>query len=444
MAVSQLSNTLSISLDNYSVSSACGPHPSRCRELQIESVETGNFTSTHFLLVPLENGVQILELAYNGTSSNQLSLATQHQLSFNRVDGNHSCGPSLGIYKIGSDYFIPCIGTDRQYYVCELILYFTAVSQSTLQPCRQVKVNLSSIENEASLSSSSNIVATNESLIFLVRSTLYEVYPRSSSNSPFMYAFPTYCSSVDQLFPSPQDEHKLLAYCSNRNVATYNLNLHSITKIEEASNIPYLCSPTAGYTVHLSQPQMAFSYKLNIDGNPMIRIFDSPTISMNFRSGVCFKSAGSNHYLFVYTDTNVGAYLFNATSENLWVIPTTQGCSESECELPLVYGNRYIIIRNKLRRNVIVFDALFNRSIINLEDTPLQLVTLISDLPAIPIQGIPSTTNNVQSTEPNQNQDGTKGGVPLEVVVPVAILSVLIVIILIAIIAIVVIVIMRW
>ena len=94
---------------------------------------------------------------------------------------------------------------------------------------------------------------------------------------------------------------------------------------------------------------------------------------------------------------------------------------------------------------MIVFDALFNRSIINLRDTPLQLVTLISDLPAIPIQGTPSTTNNVESTdssgEPNQNQDDTKRGVPLEVVVPVAILSVLIVIILIAII---VIVITRW
>ena len=445
LVVSQLTNTQTISLDGYSVSSACGSHPSRCRELLIESIDSGRFTSTHILLVPLVDGVQILELAYNGSaSSNQLRLVTQHRLLFDRVNENHSCGPSLGVHKIGPDYFIPCIGTDHQYYVCELILNLTAVTQSTLQPCRQVDVNLSNVENGASLSSISNSVATNESLIFLIQNVLYELHPRSSSNRPFTYAFPTYCSSVDQLLTSPQDEHKLIVYCRNRNVVTYDFNLRSIARVEEASNIPYPCSLTAEYIVHLSQTQIEFSYKLNSNGNTVIKVFDSPTISMNFQSGACFESAGGNH-LFVYTDKSVGTYLFNATSENLWLIPNTLRCSESECELPLVYSNRYIVIRNKLRRNVTVFDALFNHSIINLGNTPLQLVSLISDLPAISLQNATNYTEPVDSSgEPNQNHDGTKRGVPLEVVLPVAILLILIVIILIVIIVILVTVIKRW
>ena len=448
LVASQLTNIPNISVDGYSVSSACGSHPSRCRELLIESIETGSFTYTHILLVPLEDGVQILEMTYNGSaSSNRLRLVTQHRLLFDRVNENHSCGPSLGVHKIGPDYFTPCIGTDHQYYVCELILNSTAVTQSTLQPCCLVNVNLSNVENGASLSSISNIVATNESLVFLIQNVLYELYPRSSSNRPFTYAFPTYCSSVDQLLTSPQDEHKLLVYCRNRNVITYDLNLRSIARVEEVSNIPYPCSLTAECIVHLSQTQMEFSYKLNSNGNTVIRIFDSSTTSINFHSGACFESAGGDH-LFVYMDKSVGTYLFNATSENLWLVPNTLGCSESECELPLVYSNRYIVIRNKLRRNVTVFDALFNRSIINLGNAPFQLVTLISDLPAISIQNIPSIIRYVepteQSSEPNQSQDGIKRGVPLEVVVPVVILSILIVIILIVIIVILVIVIKRW
>jgi hypothetical protein len=195
---------------------------------------------------------------------------------------------------------------------------------------------------------------------------------------------------------------------------------------------------------------MEFSYKLSKDSNPVIRIFESPTISMNFGYGTCFESAGGNHHLLVYTDRNVGTYLFNATSETLWLMPNTQGCSESDCELPLVYDNRYVIVRNKLRRNVRVFDVLLNRSIIDLGNVPLQLITLISDLPTIPIQSVPSTTKYEDPTdssdEPNQTHGngGTKRGVPLGVVVPVAILSILIVIILIAIIVILVIVIKRW
>ena len=447
LAASQPTNMLSLSLDGYSVSSACGSHPSRCRELLIESTDTSSLTSVHILLVPLEDGVQILELAYNGTSINQLSLVAQHRLLFDSVNGNHSCGPSLGVHKIGPDYFIPCIGTDHRYYVCELILNSTAVTQSTLQPCRQVNVNVSIVENGAGFSSISNIVAINESLVFLVQNTLYELFPSSSSNRPFTFALPTYCSSVDQLLISPQDEQNLLVYCRNRNVITYNLNLHSITRIEEASNIPYPCSPTAQYTVHLSQMQMEFGYKISKDGNAVIRVFESPTTSMNFHSGTCFESAGGD-YLLVYTDRNFGAYLFNMTSESLWLIPATQGCSESDCELPLVYGNRYIVVRNELRRNVMVFDILLNRSIIDLGSAPLQLVTLMSDLPTIPIHSVPPTTMYVDPTdssdEPNQIHVGTKRGVSLEVIVPVAILSILVVIIVIAIIILFVIVIKRW
>ena len=448
MAASWLTDTLTISLDGYSVSSACGSHPSRCRELLTESIETSNFTSKHIILIPLESGVQIFELAYNSTSSNQLSLVAQYRLLFSRINGNHSCRPSLGVYKLGSDYFTPCIGTDDQYYVCELILNLTAITQSTLQPCRQANINVS--ETRVPLSSISNTVVANERLIFLVQNVLYELYPRSSSNTPFTYdAFLTYCSSVSQLLMSPQHKNQLLVYCQNQNTIVYDLSLHSITRTEGMSNIPYPCSPTAEYIVHLSQTQMEFSYKLNGDGDTVIRIFESPTMSMNFYSGACFESVRGNH-LFVYVDTSVGAYLFNATSENLWFIPNTLGCLESECELPLVYSNRYIVIRNKLRRNVTVFDTLFNRSIVNLGDVPLQLITFISDLPAISLRNVTPISTIVYKgpidSSTDQNQNDIKGGVPLEleVVVPVAILSILIVIILIAIIVILVIIIKRW
>ena len=447
MVASKLTNTLTFSLGPYSASSACGSHPSRCRELSIETIETSSFTSRHIILVPLENGVQILELVYNGMSNNQLSLVTQHTLLYSRVDGNHSCGPSLGIHKIGSDYFIPCIGTDNLYYMHELMLNSTAIAQSILQPCRPA--DLSNFVSGINLSSISNIAVINESLVFLIENVLYELYPRTRLNRPFTYTFPAYCSSVIQLLISPQDENKLLIYCRNHNVITYDLDHRQIMRIEEASNVPYPCSPMAEYIVHLSQTQMEFSYKLKNDGITVIRIFESPSNSVNFHSGVCFESEG-NH-LFAYVDTNMGVYQFNVTSENFWLLPNTQGCLEPECEVPLVFDNRYIVIRNKLRRHMMVFDALLNRSIINLGDTPLQLVTLIADLPTTTIQkNVPSSTiaNSIEPTDssnpPNQSHNDIKRGVPLEVVVPVVILSILIVIILIAITVILVIIIKKW
>ena len=442
LAASRLANLvpeLTISLDGHSVSSACGSHPSRCRELTVETSEIGNSTSRYIVLIPLENGVQLLELVHNGTS-NQLNLVTQYALVSSGISGNRSCGPTLSTHKIGSEYFISCISEDRLYSVCKLTLNSTIISQSVLQPCRQVVLS-----DGTSLSSISNFAIANESFLFLLQNVLHEVHPRVRTDPPFTYLFPTYCSSANQLLISPEDETKLLVYCHNHNVITYNLDLHIIERIEEQENIQYPCSPRAEYIVHLSQTQMDFSYKLD-DGTVVVKIFESPSASADFHSGVCFESAGS--HLFTYNDMRTGVYLFNATSEIFRLLPNTQGCSGSECELPLVFNNRYIIVRNRERRNVTVFDMLTNNSIINLQNTPLQLVSIIYDLPfALQMAMLSVTTPNndkepTGSSTPNQGQDSMKRGVPIEVVVPVVVI--VIVILLITVIVIFVVAIKKW
>ena len=392
VVTSRLSSSFTVfTLNGHSVSSACGSHPSRCRELMVESITVSNLMSRHIVFIPLENGIQILELYHDGTR-NELSLSTQHTLMFSGVS---NCS-SLGVYKIGAGYYLPCVNTESL-FICELTLNTTPITQSTIQGCRRMldtrEVGLMDISN---IVPSKDVFVSRRHLLVLLQGALYRLYPVRNSYL-LVNVLPSQCASVNLLLPSPKDDNELLVYCRDRTSIVYDTDFDQIVNSVGLESVQYPCSQSAEFIIHLTQNLMDFSYKLRSNGSDTVKIFVSPTTSADFHSGVCFDY--SDHHLFAYIDQRMGVFVFNATSENFTLLPNTQSCSDRNCELLLMYNNQYLVVRSREERKVSVFDLLQGRLIISLKNTTFQLVTLIHDTFVIPAPLEPTTTSTTLSVD---------------------------------------------
>ena len=386
VVTSRLSSSFTVfTLNGHSVSSACGSHPSRCRELAVESITTSNFTSRHIVFIPLENGIQILELYHDGN----LSLTTQHTLTFGLIS---NCS-SLGAHKLGASYYLPCVSTENL-FICELTLNTTVITQSTIWRCQQMldirPIGLMDISN---MVPSKDVSASRQHLLVLLQNVLYRLYPVRNSNSRAYV--PSQCGSVNLLLQSPKSDNKLLLYCRDHTSIIYNTDSDQFVNSGGLGNIQYPCSPSAEYIIHLTQNQMDFSYKLRSNGSDTVKIFMSPTLSDDFHSGVCI--AGGNGHIFAYTDRSMGVFVFNATSENFTLLRNTQSCGDRNCELLLMYNNQYLVVRNRQEGKVSVYDLLKSQLIINLQNTTLQLVALIHEIVMVQPPTEPITVNTTSS-----------------------------------------------
>ena len=99
--------------DEVQVSPACGPHPSRCRRLVVNSIYYDDgFTSNHTVFVPLQNGLCILELRYNGLAQFPSTLLSiNHDQTMTLRYGQMNCPQdctSLGVYKVRVQFYSLC------------------------------------------------------------------------------------------------------------------------------------------------------------------------------------------------------------------------------------------------------------------------------------------------------------------------------------------------
>ena len=386
-----VSNTV-FSLDGQSLSSACGTHPSRCREVMVESETITNLTSKHTIFIPLENGLHLLQLLHDG-NSNQLSLHSQHTLTFSGINGVRNCS-SLSPQRIGSLHYLPCVSTENL-YICSLNINLTVIEQSSVQRCAPMPFSIRMNE----YTSLSNIILSNDAsvsqqhLLFLFQNFLCRLYPVTNSLS-VAYDFSSECSSASQLLlPSPKLESELLIYCRDRRSIVYNTNIDQIVSHAQLDNVLYPCSQSAEFIIHLTQTTMDFSYKVSRDGSDVVKIFVSQTASSDFYSGICFDFG--NHQIFAFLDRSNGVFMFNTASENFTLLHRTQGCGVEDCELLLKYNNRYLVIRNRELRKVTVYDVIDGRVIITSDNDNFQLVGLIYNIQTV---RVPTTESPTMST----------------------------------------------
>ena len=362
----------------------------------VESSKLSNLTSMHTVFIPLENGLQLLQVEHDGTS-NELILNSQHTVSFSAMNGIATRCSALNAHKIGSVYYLPCVNMESL-YVCALNVNLTGISESNIDTCEQMPFYL----GNTGYSSLSNIILFNDTsvtrqhLLFLLQNYLYRFYPVNRRLLP-VYDFSSLCSStIRQLLLSPKVNNELLLYCSDRTSIVFSSDNERIVNPPEIENVQYPCSQSAEFIIHLSQPVMDFSYKVTTSGNDVVKIFESRTTSNDFYSGVCFELRDG--HIFAYVEQTLGVYLFNSTTANFTILPGTQGCSNPDCELLLKYDNRYLILRNREQKRITVYDVIESKAVITSSNATFRLVGLITDLQVVISAEDLTTTNILSST----------------------------------------------
>ena len=420
------SSVTTFTLNGHSISSACGTHPSRCRELMVQSTRLSDLITKHIVMIPLENGLQLLEFYHNGTS-NELSITSQHSLMFSGIIGSSNCS-SLNAYQIGNTYYVPCI-TRESLYICALTLNGTVITQSTIQSCRQMlDIGAAGFTNLSNIVLSDDTYIPQQHLLFVLQNGLYILFPITGVLS-FVGDFSYLCSQINQVLLSPKGDDQLLLYCRGRTSIVYGTDTDQIVNLGGLENVQYPCSPSAEFIIHLNQNQMDLSYKVRNNGSDTVKISVSPTISSAFHSGICISNG--DHHLFAYTDQSMGVFLFNATSKNFTVLPNTCCCETGDdCELILVYNNQYLVVRNREERRVSVHDIQQGRDIIVLlQDRPVSLLSLIHDIQVVHIPTEPTTTStDPMNTLPSDTTDDNGQSLSQGAVAAIVVICIVIVI----------------
>ena len=420
------SSVTTVTLNGHSISSACGIHPSRCRELRVQSTRLSDLITKHLIMIPLENGLQLLEFYHDGTE-NELNVTFQHSLMFSGISGNDNCS-SLNAYQIGTTYYVPCITRERL-YICTLTINTTAIARSSIHGCQQM-LDIGT----AGFTSLSNIVLSDDTyvpqqhLLFLLQNGLYNLFP-ITNDVTYVGDFSRLCSRIDQLFLSPKGDGELLLYCRDRTSIVYSTDVDQIINFGGLENVQYPCSPSVEFIIHLNQNQMELSYKLRNNGSDTVQISPSPTISSDFHSGICFNNG--DHNLFAYADRSMGVFLFNATSRNFTLLPNT--CcygTEDECEFILVYNDQYLVVRNREENRVTVHDIRQGRAIIVLQERPFLLLSLIHDIQIVYVPTEPITTSmDTMNTSPSEFMEDSNQSLSPGIVAAIVVISIIIIII---------------
>ena len=379
------SKVVSIAGD-HAVSPACGPHPTRCRTLTVNSTLYEYYRSSHTVFVPLEDGLYILylELMYNGTAqlpagySPSIDYQKTMTLEFSETICSSDC-VSLGVYEVGVQFYSLCATLPSNLCTCELET--DPVGGYSFRRCHTFVVS----DLGSRYEDMSNVVTlSNDNLLmFIIDSIPHQLNPIEGT-SQTLDSIHDVCTSVTQL-SIDNTKSIVYIYCTNASII-FNVGTNSVTLFE--GQFFYPCSTNTNITVNLPASRggnVGISYN---EGDTKTDTFLPGTTS--FISGECITYRGN--YIFLYGDQSGGIYLFNVTTN------TFSNLSHRSQELDLqVFGSRYPTVIDHKRRAVTVFDLEnFSLPLIDLFQVSPQfnLVTLIYDLP-LPIPGTQFTTQGI-------------------------------------------------
>ena len=360
--------------DEAQVSAACGSHPSRCRRLMVNSSThyDGSYKSNHTVFVPLQNGLCILELRYNALAQLPSTLLSINHDKTMTLKYGMNCPQdctSLGVYKVRVQFYSLCVALlSGTICTCELNrnLY---TKRHTLGRCHTFSVTtVRTFDQISDIVSSSN----HPLLWLFLDNTLFQFNPIDGSIQQLNVIHD--CSSVTRL-NLDNAGNILYVYCANNVSIIYNLGDDRVIMKYEGQHF-YPCSANTNVTVTLTTPHRRADITYRAGDTETHNFLPG---SAEFVSGMCIMYY--NDHIFVYSDGDGGAYLYNATEDKFSELGrANQRCDR--CQLLQVFSNRYPVIINHELRAVAVYD-LQNITLptITLYQTSPQLVTLVSDLP---------------------------------------------------------------
>ena len=360
-------NATVVDLGGSRVSSACGVrHPSRCRDLFVNSTRHGDYLSSHAVFLPLDRGFYVVEIAHNGSASGPNY--TSHQ-SF-VVEMSPFCPlncTSLGLFKVGVHYYSVCATLFERMCTCQLDRNENSADYF-LRSCQTYHL----VGTGSILSEISNIVSSTNPrqrfIYFFVGSVLFYVNPVYGSSRILIN---NVCPSVSHL---TLEGHNLYIYCTNLVSAVYNLN-DGTSFFTRPNQLFYPCSPTANVTINLGIADRVSNLIYTSEDAEMPAVL--PSMSQ-FEFGMCFTLRNNSTHTFLYLDRNNGVYIFNITTSEFFHVNNTQGCLVDRCQWPQLFNNRYLAVRECNPDSLAVFD-------IESAQTPILKLSQVSYLVAVVI-----------------------------------------------------------
>ena len=364
----QQPETIAVTVGDHYLSPECGSHYSRCKELLV--VETKS-TGQRIVLVPILNGILLLELRYNGW---EISLT-----DYQTIEIAFGCSPTA-IFKILSSIFTICLNLQTRYLtLLEIDLNIASIKDTEItsplllfnelnDPPKLSNFVLADLDTDAE----------SQLIYFSTAGYMYAIIPFS-----YLYSDSgklAFCTQADSIVRA--DQWTLIAYCNDDSTVYYDMFYNdwiNQTEYTERGKT-YVCPNNPD--VHLAvYPASYIQYGLWSQNS--LENFNIP--GMKFDSGECFGA--KNNSLFVYNDKDAGVYVLETSSSTLIQL-SPRPCPDSHCEPLMVFDNRYVVIREKdtFDASVTVVDSQQSYSkIINGLHTQADLLTLIVEEPLSPL-----------------------------------------------------------
>lgn len=376
-------------IHGYYLSPECGANFFRCSELMVVSSTLNQTATQHIALIPLANGILLLDLNYNGSSL----LFNSHQV----IPIEIGCSPTAVVQILNGIYAV-CMNSKAahlsavQLYLNKTVLSSTFISSAIVHmDFSRISPDLSTVTNFVHVNLDND--PTSQFVYFSVAGSLYALVPPSYLSRDIGQL--GHCADADEIVYG--GGHTLIAYCKNSSAVNFDINVEdwiNQTSYAETGK-PYTCP---NQNVRLSVFSGASYIQYGLWSENTLENFNIP--GLKFVSGVCFGT--QNTTFFAYNDREHGVYVLEPAA----VTSSLHRLSQSDSSVydpVMVLENRYLIFQEKEfgDSTIMVVDSQKNFStLIQGQHTRADLVTLVQGIDLkCATEHIPDTDNVVNDNQ---------------------------------------------
>lgn len=325
------SDPLTYIFPNHPLSPACANHVTRCRQLIVIQEEESQLVG---ILFPLNNSIGLMVFNDRGED---LVHHTTYMLHF---EHHQDCAP-IAIVEFKKNNYTVCIDPMGRIISCLINLQFENITQSYLQ-CSTSGLFRSPIDY--SLISNIVWVDQNDYLMFIFGRRLYRLYPERSTLSISVFQFPqNHIPTNVQLVYSRVQNELIIHYFDSQLETIYiafDLSVERWESFHNNTNLEYSCFN--GYSVFVFPGFSVILYEKQKPQEEGIVPTQIDITGNHFITGLCFGN--TTHPYFVYVDQSQGIFILDISTLNSTTLSTSV-CARGECQIPILYQSRYLLLR---------------------------------------------------------------------------------------------------
>ena len=376
-----------LTIENTQLSPACGEHYFRCPRLLVLKESLSNITDKYTITIPIENGLNILELEFQ---ADELVSHSNHTFELN-------CHPivPLGILE---SYYTVCIGTDDDLLSVYEVSFTSQKRLVKLMDHHFLTLPVSEFSAFVHVSLTTAGQGADQWIYFTKANFVWGLNPIENHLEDIDYL--DYCSVSDTLV-YVGDQILLIycrvatfpgaMYCPDRSVLYFDIE-DQYWDNQTDCELHYRCpNPDVRLVVYPNASELYATYQLEN------RREEYSLRGTHFDSGVCLGAG--NHSFFAYIDEQLGVHIIDTSLHNqstLDYLPvSSKGCLESGCAPLTVIDDTYLIA-NEQEHSVFVVECREECTMIFQEDVPAEISAILHLKSTDP----PTNSSTNSSTDP--------------------------------------------